>query len=94
MTKKYLANIPHELDLLLESAIADGEKITKDFVREEAKYLLSCYQESGHVLNESLYHGEPEERAEAKSELIALKIYIKSLGKTAKKKEVNKNGGI
>jgi hypothetical protein len=72
----------YELSNNLENITIDDRKkiedITLNEVIEEAKYLLKCYYESGHILNEDLlgYEGR-EAQKEAEKTVKQLKKFIK-----------------
>ncbi|RNB59421.1 hypothetical protein EDM57_04575 [Brevibacillus gelatini] len=88
---EWLTNVPNELYAVFENALADGlfesyEDITKEFAVEEAKYIISCFNEGGHRLNELLTSDDPLERKEAREELNELKSYVAKFSKRQRSK--------
>jgi hypothetical protein len=69
-----------ELFFSLETIASDDGKAIKDYtLREvllEARYVLSCFYEGGHVNNEWLNSDDIEERKEALREVKALRSFI------------------
>jgi hypothetical protein len=69
-----------ELFYSLERIASDDGKEIKDYtlreVLSEARYVLSCFYEGGHVNNEWLNSDDIEERREALKEVKALKSFI------------------
>ena len=81
--KKYIKDATKIFELendLQDISNADNKNIedyTQKEVVEEAEYILSCFYEGGHMLNESLNSEDKEERKDAEKEVKQLKNYIK-----------------
>lgn len=71
----------NELAISLENISTDDNKAISDYtlqeVLAEARYVLSCFFESGHVNNEWLNSDDKEERMDARKEVKTLKLFIK-----------------
>jgi hypothetical protein len=69
-----------ELAINLTSIAEDDKKQINEYtlqeVLNEAKYILSCYNESGHMLNEDLDSDDIETRKQAQKQVNQLKKYI------------------
>ena len=59
-------------DVILVDDEGDADTITHEAIINEAKYLLKCYQEPGHVL----YEGKEENLAQWKTEISQLKKFV------------------
>lgn len=59
-------------DVILADNELDEESITHEAIINEAKYLLKCYQEPGHVLNE----GKEEHLDQWKAEVNQIKKFV------------------
>ena len=71
----------HELHFSLDNISTDDGKEIEDYTPQEviaeARYVLSCFYESGHVNNEWLNSDNKDERRDALKEVKALKSFIK-----------------
>jgi hypothetical protein len=69
-----------ELYISLETIATDDGKAIKDYtlreVLSEARYILSCFYEGGHMNNEWLNSDDIKEKREALKEVKALKSFI------------------
>lgn len=79
--KKWLNEAPTELSYYFHVAINDGlyksiEDIPKEDAVNEAKYILSCYSEGGHTLNEALTSDDEDIRHKARRGKRQLEDYI------------------
>ena len=72
----------NELYYSMQNISTDDGKEIKDYTPQEiiaeARYVLSCFYESGHSFNEWLNSDNEEERQGALKEVKALKSFIKS----------------
>jgi len=70
----------NELSITLDNISADDNKEIKDYTLQEvlleAKYVLSCFYEGGHMNNEWLNSDDIKERKEAIREVKALQSFI------------------
>ena len=70
----------NELSINLDNISTDDGKEIKDYtlreVLSEARYVLSCFYEGGHVNNEWLHSDDTDEKREALKEVKALKSFI------------------
>jgi len=70
-----------ELSISLDNISTDDGKEIEDYTRQEiiaeARYVLSCFYEGGHLNNEWLNSHIKEYRKEAQREVRALKSFIK-----------------
>jgi hypothetical protein len=70
----------NELAIDLENISTDDKKKITDYsikeIVNEAKYVLSCYNEGGHSLNEDLESEDVELRKRARKEVKQLEKYI------------------
>lgn len=71
----------HELQNNLEIISIDDRKEIADYtdaeIVKEAEYVLSCFHESGHALNDSLNSDDKEVRVSAQRQVKALRAFIK-----------------
>jgi predicted nucleic acid-binding protein len=70
-----------ELSISLDNISTDDGKEIEDYTPQEiiaeARYVLSCFYEGGHLNNEWLNSHIKEDRKEAQQEVKALKSFIK-----------------
>lgn len=69
-----------ELELTLQNISADDDRAIESYTQaevvHEAKYVLSCFYESGHINNDWL-NGDDGDSKEAEQQVIALRKFIK-----------------
>lgn len=74
----------NELSISLDNISTDDNKDIKDYtlqeVLSEARYVLSCFYENGHVNNDWLNSDIKEDRKDALKEVRVLKQFIKKWG--------------
>jgi hypothetical protein len=71
----------YELHFSLDNISTDDGKEIEDYTPQEviaeARYVLSCFYEGGHLNNEWLNSDNKDERRDALNEVKALKAFIK-----------------
>jgi|LSQX01.3.fsa_nt_gb hypothetical protein len=75
--QKWAKDVCFEHGVNLDNIEAEGEVVDLALAVSEAKYVLSCYFESGHSAADELQSPDPDVRSFARSEVRDLKKFIR-----------------